>query len=91
MSVHLLSPIAEEFLRTLLAQEEGINDETLKVIFGNRYEQLAQAINELLTINRLQLFTQGGALLYKAIKEETAQKFEGLGYAIKSPFLSVVI
>ena len=79
MSAMTLSPIADELLRILLAQEEGLNDETLKTIFGTRYEHLALAINELLAINRLQLFTQGGSLLYKAIKEETAQKFEGLG------------
>jgi hypothetical protein len=84
-----LSPLADEFLRLLqgeLANEDtstfhgGIPDEHIKTYFGERYEQLASAINELLQLNRLQLFTQGTLLVYKAIKEETAQKFEGLGY-----------
>eukprot|EP01032_Pedospumella_encystans_P019805 gene19805-22512_t len=73
------SAIADELLRTLLAYEDGVPDEQIRVIFGARYEQLATAINELLGANRIQLFTQGNALVYKAIKEETALKFEGLG------------
>jgi hypothetical protein len=74
-----LSPIADEFLRVLLAHEDGITDDVLRGQYGVRYEALPAAINELLGINRIQLFTQGNSLLYKAIKEETAQKFEGLG------------
>lgn len=74
-----LSNLAEELLRALLAHEEGCSDEQIRLQFGNRYEQLASAINELLGVNRLQLFTQSGALFYKAIKEETAAKFDGLG------------
>lgn len=75
-----LSAIAGELLRVLLGNEDGVSDEQLKAVFGARYELLAPAINELLTLNRVQLFTQGSALVYKAIKEEIAQKFEGLGY-----------
>jgi hypothetical protein len=74
-----LSAIADELLRVLLAHEDGISDEQLRSVFGGRYELLAPAINELLTLNRLQLFTQGSALVYKAIKEEVALKFDGLG------------
>ena len=74
-----LSPLADEFLRVLLAHEDGLTDDILKVQYGARYEALPSAINELLAINRIQLFTQGSSLLYKAIKEETAMKFEGLG------------
>ena len=74
-----LSAIAEELLRTLLAYEDGVSDDQVRIIFGARYEQLASAINDLLGLNRVQLFTQGATLVYKAIKEETALKFEGLG------------
>jgi hypothetical protein len=74
-----LSAIADELLRVLLAYEDGLSDDQVKSAFGERYEQLPPAINELLAVNRLQLFTQGSALVYRAIKEETALKFEGLG------------
>jgi hypothetical protein len=74
-----LSAIADELLRVLLGQEDGMSDEQLRTVFGQRYELLAPAINELLTMNRVQLFTQGSSLVYKAIKEEIAQKFDGLG------------
>ena len=74
-----LSAIADELLRVLLAHEDGISDDQLRAVFNERYEQLAPAINDLLGHNRLQLFTQGSTLVYKAIKEEIAQKFEGLG------------
>ena len=74
-----LSAIADEFLRVLLAHEDGLSDERVRAVFNDRYEQLAPAINELLAVNRLQLFTQGASLVYRAIKEETAAKFEGLG------------
>jgi hypothetical protein len=74
-----LSLLAEEFLRLLLSNEEGYSDESIRIQFAGKYDQLAPAINELLSQNRLQLFTQNGSLFYKAIKEETAMKFEGLG------------
>lgn len=74
-----LSAIADEFLHTLLVYEDGVSDDAVRAIFGTRYAQLAGAINELLGFNRIQLFTQGTTLVYKAIKEETALKFEGLG------------
>ncbi len=74
-----ISVIADELLRFLLAHEEGASDDQIKSSFGSRYVQVADAINELLGINRLQLFTQNNALVYKAIREETAVKFEGLG------------
>jgi hypothetical protein len=77
-----LSDIAEELLRFLLAYEEGISDNDIKNSFGPRYELLPSAINELLAINRLQLLTQNNSLFYKAIKEETAAKFDGLGFYI---------
>jgi hypothetical protein len=71
--------ISEELLRLLLASEDGLPDEQVRAHFGTRYEQLVPAINDLLASNRLLLFTQSGSLLYKAVKEETAMKFEGLG------------
>lgn len=74
-----LSPIADELLRTLLAHEDGLSDEHVRAVFGERYSLLAAAINDLLAVNRVQLFTQGASLVYRAIKEETAMKFEGLG------------
>ena len=74
-----LTVLAEELLRTLLSNEEGFSDESIRLQFGSRYDLLAPAINELLSVNRLQLFTQNGSLFYKAVKEETAIKFEGLG------------
>lgn len=59
--------------------DDGLSDEKVRLNFGSRYEQLAPSINELLASNRLQLFTLGGQLVYKAVQEERAIKFEGLG------------
>lgn len=59
--------------------DEGLSDDKVRANFGSRYEQLAPSINELLSNNRLQLFTLNGQLVYKAVNEETAVKFEGLG------------
>mmetsp|Transcript_3882 Transcript_3882/g.5337 ORF Transcript_3882/g.5337 Transcript_3882/m.5337 type:complete len:307 (+) Transcript_3882:18-938(+) len=71
--------LTAELLSLVQSSDEGLTDERVRLTFGPRYEQLAPSINELLSNNRLQLFTQGGALVYKAVKEETAIKFEGLG------------
>lgn len=73
------SSLNEELLRLLLASDEGLSDEHIRAHFGSRYEQLASAINDLLRSNRLLLFHQGESLWYKAVREETALKFEGLG------------
>jgi hypothetical protein len=75
----LHSALTAELFSLIQGSEEGISDESIRSHFGPRYEQLAPAINDLLANNRLLLFTQGGALVYKAVKEETAAKFEGLG------------
>jgi len=83
MSKKTASPSAAltaELLSLVQSSDEGLTDERVRQTFGSRYEQLAPSINELLSNNRLQLFTQGGALVYKAVKEETAIKFEGLGF-----------
>lgn len=77
-----LSPIADEFLRTLLAHEDGMSDEQVLALCGGRYAQLEvrrEAYNELIEANRVQLFKQGTSLVYRAIKEEAAMKLEGLG------------
>ena len=74
-----ISAIADELLRVLLAHDEGVADEQIKEHFGSRYELVAGAINELSACHRLQFFKQGNSLVYKAIREETAVKFDGLG------------
>ena len=73
-----VSEVANELFHYLASHESGCSDDELKQHFGDRYGGLASGINELLSINRLQLFQQGGALVYKAIQESTAKKFEGL-------------
>lgn len=74
-----ISPLAEQFLNLLLANEHGLSDSQLREHFPPEYyEKLPVIINELLSKNRLQLYEQTNGLLYKAIKEETAAKFEGL-------------
>jgi hypothetical protein len=75
-----LSILATELLQYLLSSDEGYSDDQLKRHFGDRYIQLVPHVNELLMFNRLQLYNQGESLYYKAIKEETAAKFAGLGY-----------
>lgn len=68
-------------LLSLLSQhgEEGVSDQQLREHFGARYEGLVAVINDLLRSNRLQLYYQGASLIYKAINESVAAKFEGLG------------
>ena len=77
-----LSSVADDLLRFLLAHEDGVSDDQIKSSYGSKYEQIAPAINELLGVDRLQLFTQNGSLVYKAIREETAMKFDGLGFVV---------
>jgi DNA-directed RNA polymerase III subunit RPC6 len=74
-----LSPLATELLQYLLSSDEGYSDDQLKRHFGDRYVQLVPHVNELLMFNRLQLYNRGESLYYKAIKEDTAAKFAGLG------------
>lgn len=75
-----MAGISQELINILHGYEDGLSDSQLKPIFGDRYEKLAPAINELLGSNRIQLYQQhDGTLVYKALKAETAAKFEGLG------------
>jgi hypothetical protein len=60
--------------------ERGLSDEQISAHFGANYVDLVPIINSMLSSNRLQLFSQGGALIYKIVKEELAAKFEGLGF-----------
>ena len=71
--------LSEEFINLLTLSEEGVQESAVKSHFQDRYASLAPIINDLVESNRLQLFTQGGLLVYKILKEETAIKFEGLG------------
>lgn len=77
-----ISPIAAELYAILLASDEAVAEEQIKKHFGRRYEKdpnlFAGAINELSSAHRIQFFKQGNSLLYKAIHEETAVKFDGL-------------
>jgi cytochrome c-type biogenesis protein CcmH/NrfF len=73
------SNIAEELLNLLNSNESGLSDEQISGHFGARYGELVPILNDLLSMNRLQLFTQGGVLIYRLVREETAAKFEGLG------------
>jgi hypothetical protein len=73
------SNIAEELLQLLNSNENGLSDEQISNHFGPRYAELVPILNDLLSMNRLQLFTQGGVLIYRLVREETAAKFEGLG------------
>jgi hypothetical protein len=71
--------LTDELLTLLHTNEEGLTDEQISNHFGPRYTDLVLVINELLATNRLQLFTQANALVYKVVREETAAKFDGLG------------
>lgn len=71
--------LSNELLMLLQANENGLSDEQISSHFGHRYPDLVPIINDLLGSNRVQLFTQGGVLVYKVVHEETAAKFEGLG------------
>jgi DNA-directed RNA polymerase III subunit RPC6 len=73
------STIADELLQLLNQDENGLSDEQISNHFGARYAELVPLLNDLLSMNRLQLFTQGGVLIYRLVHEETAAKFEGLG------------
>ena len=72
--------LQELLVQKLQEHEDGLSDEDIRRIFGDRYGQdLVQILNNLLSLNRLQLFHKGDILIYKLIREETAIKFEGLG------------
>ncbi len=68
-------------LLSLLSHNDsvGVSDQQLRDHFGVRYEGLVIVINDLLRSNRIQLYYQGNSLIYKAINESIAAKFEGLG------------
>lgn len=74
-----MSTAADELFRLIQQNENGISDLDVQTHFGARYQSLAPTINTLLNQNKLQLFTANGALVYKAIHESAAVKFEGLG------------
>lgn len=74
--------LTQELLSLLQRRSEGVTDEELSTHFGSKYLQLPPVINELTSANRLSLFAPGGVGLpavYRIIKEETANKLEGLG------------
>ena len=74
--------LTNELLTLLSSHEEGVPDEVISAHFGSRYKDLVPVINDLLLHNRLQLFTCNtttGVPVYRLIKEETANKLEGLG------------
>jgi hypothetical protein len=73
--------LTTELLNFLFAYENGVPDGQISQHFGSRYKDLVPVINELLRTNRLQLFTQGtsGIPVYRAVKQETVHKLEGLG------------
>lgn len=76
-----VSSLTNELLALLSSHDAGAPDDLISSHFGSRYKDLVPVINDLLRTNRLQLFTQGitGIPVYRAIKEETANKLEGLG------------
>lgn len=75
----MASALADELLRLVQGYSSGLSDADIQSHFKERYVQLPPVINTLLGQNRLKLFTLNGSLVYKALNEETAAKFEGLG------------
>lgn len=71
--------LKDQLLGLLSANESGIPDQRLRDHFGSSYADLVTIINDLLRMNRLQLYYQGSSLIYKLLNENTAAKFEGLG------------
>jgi AraC-like DNA-binding protein len=73
-------PLAQQLIALLQVNDEkGLSDQQISAHFGPHYTALAPIINAMLSSNRLQLFTQGGILIYKIVREEIAAKFDGLG------------
>ncbi len=79
LRVFIMSDLTNELVFLLHANENGLSDQQISAHFGSRYSDLVPIINAMLSNNRLQLFTQGGTLIYKYVREEVAAKFEGLG------------
>lgn len=83
MIVNEMSTISQEFIAILEENHEnGVTQSILQQHFTTRYAQLTPIINELLASNRLQLYHQGDMLVFKILREETAAKFDGLGYQL---------
>lgn len=78
--------LGDELMSLLHSNDAGLSDEQISHHFGERYPQLVTIINDLLSVNRLQLFYQGETLVYKIVQAETAAKFDGLGYELKDYF-----
>ena len=73
-----MTALANEFLSLLYVNDQGLSDSSLQETFGSRYLSLADVINVLLSANRIQVFHNGSENVYRAVKEETASKLEGL-------------
>ena len=73
------SSLSDELLRLVQQYSSGLSDAEIQNYFKERYSLLPPVINNLLGQNRLKLFTLNGSLVYKALNEATAAKFEGLG------------
>lgn len=74
--------LSEELIQFLELHVDGASDVQLQDHFKERYSSLPGIINGLLAHNRLKLFTLNGSLIYKAVNEAVAAKFEGLGLVI---------
>ena len=80
-SFSTVSPLAREVLDHLqVATNEQLSDVQLCSSFTNKSKpELVSAINELLTMHRLELLqTAAGSLVYKLVSADTAEKFAGL-------------
>ena len=75
-----ISQLTQELLDLINNNENGVVDSDIQAHFRERYSALPNVINTLLSQNRLKLYTLNGSLMYKAVNELTAAKFEGLGY-----------
>ena len=73
----ILSASADHLYRFLLAYENGASNKEIQDKFNAPYECAVIAMNELLAVHRVQLFTTGGVdFVCKAVNDQLAAKLE---------------
>jgi DNA-directed RNA polymerase III subunit RPC6 len=73
-----LADLSDQFLRFLQRSESEVSDDLIKEHFGSKYHELSGCINTLLSQNRIIILKDATQLFYRAVREETAEKFQGL-------------
>jgi DNA-directed RNA polymerase III subunit RPC6 len=77
--VEMSASLRDRLVGMLTAELAGVSESAIRSRFGTDYEALVPILNELLGMNRIQLFTQAsGDMIFKLVDEDKAAKLVGL-------------